>query len=77
MKKSEKDLKAAFEAIDIVAKHLENNPDDQSFEEMTESEMLQLRTRCAEAGVELIPQEIKETVEIIKHIRRMLRENEK
>lgn len=39
--------------------------------EITEKEIKEIRNLCAEDGMELTPQEVKETIEIIKRMREM------
>ena len=72
--KARKSFKLAGKAIKVVGEGME--PYDRTIENLTEQEILHLRTKCAESGTELTPQEIKDAVFIIKYIRSMLREEE-
>jgi uncharacterized protein with HEPN domain len=76
MKNLKQDLQATFEVIDVVGEAFIANPYDQTFEEMTEQDMLEIRNALAETGTELTPNEVKESVEIIKIIRNMIREQQ-
>ena len=71
IQKAKKHFKLAEKAIGIVEDTF--NPYDYTVETLTDEEILYLRTRCAEIGTELTPQEIKDVIEVIKLIRTMLR----
>jgi len=63
-------VKKARELMQAVQGHKEQFPFDQTYEEMTDADILIMRTQFAEQGKELTPQEARDGIEIIKLLRK-------
>lgn len=74
VQKARRGFQLVGKLIGIISENF--NPYDTSVEDLTKQDILILRTHCAEVGLELTPQEITDTIEIIKTIRNMLRNDE-
>jgi len=73
MDKVRKALRTAARLMQAVEDHLSDFPFDRTYEEMTHEDILRVRMFFAEAGKELTPQEVENAVELLRHIRAMIR----
>ena len=59
--------------IDSIEKDLRDDPFNTLVEDLTDKDILLIRNMFCEEGIELIPQELRDAIEIIKMIRGMVR----
>ncbi len=72
-KRAKKIIEKVKKFMKTCEDQLKENPFDRTVEEMTEEDILLARTMFAEMGIEYTPQELNEAVELIIHMRAMIR----
>ena len=71
---SERKASKVLDKATRLKEMVEAHKDDDTIEQLNYDDLLKMRMQFAESGIELTPQEVQDGVELIKHLRKNLRE---
>jgi hypothetical protein len=71
---SERKASKMLDRASRLKEMVEEHKDDDTVEHLNCDDLLKIRMQLAESGIELTPQEVQDGVELIKHLRKNLKE---